>query len=54
LHGSSEVPGKIALKKGKHPFRIEFFQGSGGQELTLQYECMGIKKQPVPGSAFSH
>jgi hexosaminidase len=53
-HGTTEMPGQIILKAGRHPLRVEYFQGWGFQDLRLDYEGPGIPRQPVPASAFSH
>ncbi len=53
-HGTAEVRGQIILRAGRHPIRIEYFQGRGFQDLQLDYAGPGIRRQPVPASAFSH
>jgi len=55
LHGASPKDGEIALSKGYHPFRIEFFQGAGGRSLVLQwasFEGGGFKV--IPATAYMH
>jgi alpha-L-fucosidase len=53
-HGSREVRGQVILGAGRHPLRVEYFQGRGFQDLQLDYEGPGLERQPVPPSAFSH
>jgi len=38
LHGTEMKETKLGLKKGYHPFKIEFFQGSGGKFLGWNYK----------------
>ena len=35
LHGMKPMSSSIALKKGKHPLQLEFFQNEGGQGLEI-------------------
>jgi hypothetical protein len=48
LHGPVEVAGKTTLKAGLHPFRVDFFEATGGEALELAVEGSGIPKQPLP------
>lgn len=52
LHGLIEQSGEIGLKAGKHAIRIEFFEATGGQSLSLSYSGPGITKTTVSSSAF--
>lgn len=47
-HGTVEKDGMIALAKGYHPIRVEFFQARGGENLSVSYESASIKEQPIP------
>jgi len=38
LHGTDYGEANVNLKKGYHPFRLEFFQGGGGKFLSLNYK----------------
>jgi hypothetical protein len=53
-HSATEVTGDIALQKGKHPFRLLYFEDVGGERLTVQYEGPGVPRQAVPARAISH
>jgi len=53
-HGTKEERGQIILRTGRHPVRVEYFQGRGFQDLKLDYQGPGMDRQPVPASAFSH
>ncbi|MDB5274029.1 MAG: domain containing protein [Chitinophagaceae bacterium] len=51
VHGDTEQSGTIGLKAGKHAFTVNYFQGIGGQSLSMSYAGPGITKQVVPSSA---
>jgi cytochrome c len=38
LHGTEMKETRLGLKKGYHPFKVEFFQGSGGKFLGWNYK----------------
>lgn len=44
LHGMEELSGKIILKKGLQPIRVEFFQQEGGQGLSVDFESEKISR----------
>ncbi|MDR2763761.1 MAG: alkaline phosphatase family protein [Tannerella sp.] len=46
--GESIRTGKIELKAGIYPIRLEYFKQGGGGEITLYYEGPGIPNQIVP------
>ena len=51
LHGAeTEKIGKIHLKKGMHPLKLEYFQAGGGLFLKLQYSGSGIERQDIPAT----
>ncbi len=52
-HGSKETSGQAALKKGNHIIRLAYFESSGGNSLSLQYEGPGVSKQKIPPSALN-
>ncbi len=41
LHGSDAVDGVIALKEGYHPFKLKYFQGKGGKNVSLKWRSGG-------------
>ena len=51
LHGATEKSGRIALAAGAHPITVEFFERTGGDELSVSYAGPGIKKSPIPPAA---
>ncbi len=54
LHGMTEKKGTVALAAGFHSIRIEFFEKTGGDGLTLFIETMKMKKQEVPAEMLFH
>ncbi|MDR1336964.1 MAG: alkaline phosphatase family protein [Tannerella sp.] len=46
--GESLATGKIELKAGLHPVRLEYFKQGNGGELTLYYEGPDISNRIVP------
>jgi YVTN family beta-propeller protein len=53
-HSPTEVAGDIALQKGKHPFRLLYFEDTEGERLTVHYEGPGVPRQMVPAGVISH
>ncbi|MBO0949736.1 right-handed parallel beta-helix repeat-containing protein, partial [Fibrella sp. HMF5405] len=51
-HAEQERSGTIGLKAGTHAITILYYQGGGGQALTVSYSGPGIGKQAIPASAF--
>ncbi len=47
LHGTEYREAKVNLKKGYHPFKLDYFQGSGGKFLSLNYKPKGAEKWAV-------
>jgi alpha-L-fucosidase len=54
LHGMQEKHGLIALAAGPHPFRVRYFNKSGGDGLTVSFQMPGLPKQPVSGAMLGH
>ncbi len=51
VHGAVETSGQIGLRAGKHAIRVDFFENTGGEVLTVSYAGPGITKQVIPNSA---
>jgi hypothetical protein len=51
LHQKFERRGEAALKAGKHPLKVLFFQGDGDAELEVTWEGPGMAKQKIPAAA---
>ncbi len=47
-HGSQERNGSILLNAGIHSITIEFFERSGGENLSVAFESATIPKGPLP------
>ena len=55
FHGAEARDGELALKKGLHPFKVQFFQGSGGMSVQLQWNSFdNTLFKTIPGNALSH
>ena len=50
----TEVSGQIALKKGKHPIKVLFFQGEGGKGLEVSFSGPETPKMIVPEEILFH
>lgn len=53
-HGSTEMSGKAALKKGYHIIRVIYYDGGGGSELKVLFNAEGENKKELPGSMLFH
>jgi cytochrome c len=54
-HALEPKDGEVNLKAGKHPFRLEYYQGGGGKGLSLQWRPYGSKEFTVlPPDVFSY
>lgn len=54
LHGPSGKTGAIALAKGAHAIRVDYFNKTGGAALSLSIAGSGKVFAEVPSSAFRH
>ena len=55
LHGTQNVDGEVALRKGYHPFRLEYFENGGGQALFLKWRSFNTGEfVTVPNTALTH
>ena len=48
LHGDFEKNGKIKLKSGILPIKLQYFDGGGSQALKVFYKGPGISRQIIP------
>jgi hexosaminidase len=53
-HAPLEKSGQIALKKGLHPFKLDFIEGGGGFTLQLKYSKGSGSPMTIPDSLFKH
>ncbi len=49
LHGLHEQEGTIALAKGLHNIRVEYFEKTGGNDLTVSWRSGSFDKQEISG-----
>jgi alpha-L-fucosidase len=54
LHGATAKIGAIALAKGAHTIRVDYFNKTGGSALSLAIAGSGKAFADVPASAFRH
>jgi len=54
LHGAGEVPGDpFFLSAGIHTIKVEQFEKTGGEALTVRWSRAGLTKQNIPNSALT-
>ncbi|MHC5173844.1 MAG: PA14 domain-containing protein, partial [Planctomycetota bacterium] len=49
-HASTESSGSIDLEAGLHSITVNYFDGTGPQELIVSYEGPGVSKTAIPDS----
>jgi alpha-L-fucosidase len=49
-HSLTEKSAEIPLSKGYHPFKLQFFENTGGDELYVHWKGPGFEKTTLPGS----
>ncbi|MBC8183780.1 PQQ-binding-like beta-propeller repeat protein [candidate division KSB1 bacterium] len=53
-HSAKEESGKIALRSGKYPFVVKYFQMGGGKMLKVCWEGPGFKKKEISVDVLFH
>ena len=54
-HGLQPTDGEVILKAGKHPFKVEYYQGLFGKGISLQWRPYGSKAfTVVPPEVFTY
>ena len=53
LHGLIEKSIQLPLKQGWHPIRVEWFNATGGLDLSLELEGPGVHRRPVRAADLS-
>ena len=52
LHGAVRAEGKVALRTGFHPIRVQWFNARGASSLEVRWSGAGAgRDQPIPPSA---
>ncbi len=54
LHAYIEVPGEIAIRKGRYPIKVGYFEAGSGHFLKVFWAGPGIEKQEIPVANLSH
>ncbi|MCX6243510.1 MAG: alpha-L-fucosidase [Bacteroidetes bacterium] len=54
LHGAVEVEAVVALKKGFHSIRVDYFNKSGSDGITVSIRSTTLKKQVMPDGMLFH
>ena len=52
LHSRKTFSKSIELKKGKHPFEVQFFERGGQEYLHVQWSGPGFELMPIPANNF--
>lgn len=50
IHNNTEKSGLITLPVGRYPIRVEYFDRTGTQNLTVSWQRSGMSKQTIPNS----
>ena len=49
LHGAVRAEGKVALKQGYHPIKVQWFNSRGSSSLEVRWSGPGVgREQPIP------
>ena len=51
IHGMEEKSGAVYLKAGRHPIRVDWFNGVEKYGLEVDYEGAGLPRQKIPDAA---
>ena len=51
IHGMTEKSGAVYLKAGRHPIRVDWFNGVEKYGLEVEYEGPGLPRQKIPVAA---
>jgi signal transduction histidine kinase len=53
IHSMQEKAGGIWLPAGRHPVRLDWFNGSAGAGLEVEYSGPGLPRQKIPNESLS-
>ncbi|MGZ3915940.1 MAG: alpha-L-fucosidase [Flavisolibacter sp.] len=53
-HGSVEITGSAALKRGLHPIRLWYYDAGGDNELKVFWQAQGGRKELIPPEILFH
>ena len=54
LHGMKEVGAEVGLAKGYHAIRLDYFNKTGSDGVTVSIQSPALKKQPIPAALLCH
>lgn len=54
LHGMRKIKDHVALKRGLHKFKVEFFEDYYGQDLVVTYKTSEGEEVEIPSSMLFH
>ncbi|MEK6235817.1 MAG: PA14 domain-containing protein, partial [Planctomycetales bacterium] len=52
LHAPRELQGRVVLRRGGAPIQVEYFNGSAGGELNLEWKGPGFSRRKIQGQSF--
>jgi signal transduction histidine kinase len=50
IHSANEIAGAVYLSAGRHPIRLDWFNGTGRFGLNVDYEGPGVSRQRIPNA----
>jgi hypothetical protein len=53
-HAPQAASGEIALARGWHALRLEFFEARGGEALSVAWQRPGRQHEPIPAGRLRH
>jgi hypothetical protein len=53
-HAPQAASGEIALARGWHALRLEFFEARGGEALLVEWQRPGRPREPIPADRLRH
>ncbi len=53
IHPRREISGEVFLSKGKHPFRVAWFNRTNADTLEVCYAGPGLPRRPIPDAALA-
>jgi signal transduction histidine kinase/CheY-like chemotaxis protein len=53
VHGARDISTSRVLRAGKHPIRVQWFNGVGDATLEVLYQGPGIERQKIPDAVLS-
>jgi hypothetical protein len=54
LHSVATASGSVTLAEGTHEIEVTFFENTGEEVLTVEFEGPGIPRQSIPSALLTH